>query len=138
MAQFDLIVGSEIPSFTRKQDFDVWNRFAAVNDEFVPIHMDDGPGQEAGFPGAIGMGNLSWAYLHNMLRGWLGEGGEIRKISISYRQPNLRTSTVSTHGKITQVTGAEGGSQVELDLWVDDDAGRVLMNGAATVLVRGS
>jgi acyl dehydratase len=136
MSQLDLTVGAEIPSFTRRQDFDVWNRYAAVNDEFVPIHMDDGAGQEAGFPGAIGMGNLSWAYLHNMLRRWLGEGGEIRKISISYRQPNLRQSTVSTHGKITGVSAAAGATLVELDLWVDDDAGRVLMNGQATVVVR--
>ena len=136
MPQFDLTVGSEIPGFRRRQDFDVWNRYAAVNDEFVPIHMDDEPGQEAGFPGAIGMGNLSWSYLHNMLRDWLGEGGEIRKVSISYRQPNLRKSTVSTHGRITAVTAGAEGAQVELDLWVDDDAGRVLMNGAATVVVR--
>jgi len=134
--QMNLTPGAEIPTFVRKQDFDAWNRYAAVNDEFVPIHMDDGPGREAGFPTAIGMGNLAWAYLHNMLRAWLGDAGEIRKISISYRQPNLRKSTVSTHGKITRVTAGAAGSEVELDLWVDDDAGRVLMNGQATVTVR--
>ena len=34
-------VGDEIPTFERFADFPAWNRYAAVNDEFVPIHMDD-------------------------------------------------------------------------------------------------
>ena len=66
-------VGEELPVFTRTTGFPVWNRFAAVNDEFVPIHMDDTAGQAAGMPGAFGMGNLQLAYLHNLVREWLGE-----------------------------------------------------------------
>ena len=58
----DLTVDSEIPSFVRETGFENWNRFAAVMDEFVPLHMDDAAGQKAGFPGAIGMGNLQWAF----------------------------------------------------------------------------
>ena len=38
-------VGEEIPAFVRQTGFDNWNRYAAVNDEFVPIHMDDEAGQ---------------------------------------------------------------------------------------------
>jgi acyl dehydratase len=136
MSQIDLTPGSETPPFIRKADFDSWNRYAAVNDEFVPIHMDDEAGREAGFPTAIAMGNLAFAYLHNMLRGWLGEGGEIRKICVQYRQPAIRKTTVAARGKITGVNKTAEGSEVELELWVDDDSGRVLVNGSATVLVR--
>ena len=35
MAVIDLTPGSEIPTFVRQQNFHAWNRFAAVNDEFV-------------------------------------------------------------------------------------------------------
>jgi acyl dehydratase len=137
MSQLDLTVGTEIPAFVRKADFHAWNRYAAVNDEFVPIHMDDEAGREAGFPTAVGMGNLAFSYLHAILRGWAGEGGRIRKISVQYRQPVLRKTTVTTHGRIAGARQTAEGTEVDLELWVDDDGGRALLGGQATVLVQG-
>ena len=131
----DITPGTEIPSFVREQDFHAWNRFAAVNDEFVPIHMDDAAGQAAGFPGAIGMGNLSCSYFHNVLRDWLSEQGRIRRVSVQYRQPNNRGSVLTTHGKIVSVTQGAAAREVVIELWMEDDAGRVLMNGEALVEV---
>ena len=134
MPDLDLTVGAEIPPFVRKSDLHAWNRYAAVNDEFVPIHMDDEAGREAGFPSAIGMGNLSFSHLHNALRGWLGDKGRIKSLSTSYRNPNLRKSTVTTHGKIASVTPGSP-TQVEVDLWIDDDGGRLLLEAKAVVEV---
>jgi hypothetical protein len=38
---FDSInVGGEIPAWSRETDFMSWNRYAAVNDEFVHIQMN--------------------------------------------------------------------------------------------------
>src|ERR1700749_2204090 len=73
--------GDELPPFTRVTGLDNWNRYAAVNDEFVPIHMDDEAGREAGYPTAFGMGNLQLAYLHSLVRGWLGDDGVIVSLS---------------------------------------------------------
>ncbi len=133
----DITPGTEIPSFVRQQDFHAWNRFAAVNDEFVPIHMDDAAGINAGFPGAIGMGNLSCSYLHNALRSWLGEQGRICRVSVQYRQPNNRGSVLTTRGKIISATHGPARCEVQIELWMEDDAGRVLMNGEALVEVTG-
>ena len=36
----DVEAGDEIPTFVRQTDMMHWNRYAAVNDEFVYIHMD--------------------------------------------------------------------------------------------------
>ena len=57
----DVEVGQEIPAFERKTDFMHWNRYAAVNEEFVYVHMDDEAGKAAGQGAAFGMGNLRWA-----------------------------------------------------------------------------
>ena len=72
-----IAAGDTVPAFTRHTGFETWNRYAAVNDEFVPIHMDDEAGRAAGYPTAFGMGNLQWAYLHDLLRGWIGDDGRI-------------------------------------------------------------
>ena len=47
----ELTVGMEIPEFQRATGLHNWNRYAAVNSEFVDIHMDDEAGQAAGYPG---------------------------------------------------------------------------------------
>ena len=94
MRALGLSVGEQIPPFVRTTGFAQWNRYAAVNDEFVPIHMDDAAGREAGYPSAIGMGNLQWAFLHNVLREWMGDDGRIEQVACQFRSPNLKDQTV--------------------------------------------
>src|ERR1700744_3085096 len=95
--------GDELPPFTRATGFANWNRYAAVNDEFVPIHMDDGAGQAAGYPTAFGMGNLQWAYLHNLVRAWLGARGSIVSLNCQFRAANTRGMRVTARGVVTSV-----------------------------------
>src|SRR5436190_9344782 len=108
-------VGDEIPVFSRRTGFDVWNRYAAVNDEFVPIHMDDEAGRAASLPGAIGMGTLQWAYLHNVVREWLGESGRILEMSCRFKAMNRKDRLVSAGGRVTAVTPTDDGLHVTLD-----------------------
>ena len=78
-------VGDEVPVFSRLGTLHAWNRYAAVNDEFVDIHMDDESGRQAGYPTAFAMGNLQFAYLNNMLRDWIGDHGRIVGVNVQFR-----------------------------------------------------
>jgi acyl dehydratase len=135
MTQIDLTPGAELPAMVRQTGFAHWNRYAAVNDEFVPIHMDDAAGREAGFPTAVGMGNLIWSYFHRLLRDGLGGQGRIEKISARYSQPNLRDSTITIRAKVAEAVAAADGTRVVFELSAQDDADRQLVTGQATVLV---
>jgi acyl dehydratase len=128
-------VGTELPGLIRTTGFHNWNRYAAVNDEFVPIHMDDDAGRAQGFPGAFGMGNLMWSYLHNLVRDWMGDDGRIVRMGCSFRSPNLRGMTVEARGTVTAVRDEGGELLVDLDLLVvDHDApDTVLVPATATV-----
>jgi acyl dehydratase len=128
-------VGEELPVFTRTTGFPVWNRFAAVNDEFVPIHMDDAAGQAAGMPGAFGMGNLQLAYLHNLVREWLGERGRILRMQCRFRSVNHKGQQVTARGRVTSVQRQVEGLVVELDVWTEDQEGNQLAPGSCTVLI---
>jgi acyl dehydratase len=131
----ELVVGDEIPTFSRTTDLTNWNRFAAVNDEFVPIHADDEAGREAGFPGALGMGNLQWAYLHNLLRQWLGDEICINRLSCQFRRPNLRGQTVTARGRIDAVRVLGDSVIIDLEVWIEDQGGNVLAPGFASVSI---
>jgi acyl dehydratase len=123
----------EIPPFERTTDFEHWNRYAAVNDEFVPIHMDDDAGRAAGYPSAFGMGNLQWAYLHNVLREWIGVDGRIVRIGCQFRGPNLRGAVVTARASVTAVHPSNGETMYDVDVWTEDASGAKIAVGHATV-----
>jgi acyl dehydratase len=119
----DVEVNQEIPSFVRKTDFMSWNRFAAVNDEFVYVHMDDEAGKAAGQGAAFGMGNLRWAYLLNALRDWIGEEGEIRELALQFRAINHKYDVLRTHAVVTEKKQENGEHLVvlEVNVWNQND-----------------
>jgi acyl dehydratase len=127
--------GTQVPVLIRETGFHNWNRYAAVNDEFVPIHMDDEPARAQGFDRAIGMGNLMWAYLHDMLREWMGDDGRIVSMKGSFRAPNLRGMTVEARGTVTGVRDEGGQRLADIDLSVvdHDNPDTVLVPATATV-----
>ena len=131
----DINVGDELPVFVRQPGLHHWNRYAAVNDEFVPIHMDDEAGRAAGYPSAFGQGNLQWSYLHNVLRQWLGDDGTIERLSCTFRGANVKDQTVTARGRITAVSEREGRRVVELDVWTENEAGAPLAPGTARVSI---
>lgn len=134
---FDPQVGDELPPFTRAAGFAEWNRFAAVNDEFVPIHMDDGAGRSAGMSGSIGMGNLQWSYLHNLVRAWLPDGGRILTMACRFNSPSGKGLPVSARGRVSGLESREDGHEVALELWTENSDGTVLAPGTCTVLISG-
>ena len=125
--------GDVLPEFSRTTGLANWNRFAAVNDEFVPIHMDDEAGKAAGYPTAFGMGNLQWAYLHNLVRGWMGDEGRLTAMNCQFRAANTKGMTVTAKGVVKEVRDEGGRRVVDLEVWTEDGEGNKLAPGTATV-----
>jgi acyl dehydratase len=130
-------VGDTFPPFTRDSGFAYWNRYAAVNDEFIPIHMDDESGRSAGYPTAFGMGNLTWAYLHVALHEWFGEQARVAAAGVQYRSAVTRGKRVVVTGTVTAVRPGTGAGQTEVDLALraEDQDGALLAPGTATVVL---
>jgi acyl dehydratase len=124
---------SALPPFVRTTTFANWNRYAAVNDEFIDIHMDADAARAAGLPDAIGMGNLRLAYLHNLLHDWVGGEGDIVELRCEFRGLNLRGDTLSCHAETTGEREVDGHRLVDLDIGVRNQDGAETTPGAATV-----
>jgi acyl dehydratase len=128
-------VGDEIPRRSQPAGFAAWNRFAAINDEFIPIHMDDEAGRAAGYDGAFGMGYLQWSLLHAVVRAWLGGDGRIVEMTCSFRGPSLKGVDVEAGGNVVAIDDGPEGRVITLDIWTR--AGdKVLAPGTAKVLLR--
>ncbi|MEW2622487.1 MaoC/PaaZ C-terminal domain-containing protein [Streptomyces sp. NPDC048106] len=134
----EFTTGSPVPPFVREAGLEAWNRYAAVNDEFVAIHMDDEAGRAAGYPGAIGMGNLIHAWFHAMLEAWLDGRGRLAGLSCRFHAPALKGDEISCAGTVLARERAEDGAEtLRLEIWADRQTGERLVTGTADVVLNG-
>lgn len=131
----DVKEGDEVPVFQRTTDTMHFNRFAAVNDEYGYIHMDDAFARERGQKGVFAMGHLRFCYLHNMLRAWIGDSGSIRRVTCQYRGIQYKGDTVSCRGRVVRKYSDKTEHFVELEVWVENQNGDVLSPGQAIVVL---
>jgi acyl dehydratase len=125
---------SGIPPYVRTTGLANWNRYAAVNDEFIDIHMDDDAARGVGMPGVFGMGNLRIAYLHNLLADWLGDDGDIAEFRCEFRGLNLKGDTLTCSATATGDGELDGLRTTTLDLSVKNQDDAETCPGSATVV----
>lgn len=131
----DVQVGAQVPEFKRQTGYIEWGRFAGANEEYVAIHEDDEAGIASGLPGGIGMGNLRFSYVHNMLEDWIGVEGWIKKVSLQYRGMNLKNDWVVCRGTVTGKYEEGEEHLVELDVSTENGKGEVTAPGKALVML---
>ena len=132
----DIQVGDRLPEWSRKTSFPEWNRYAAVNHEFVPFHMDDDAGRAAGNPkGAFGMGNLRYAYIVNALHDWIGDEGIVREAGCQHRVLNCKDDVLTVVGEVTEKVIEEGEQRVRLEINVVNQDGVRTCPGHAVVVL---
>ena len=132
----DIQVGDRLPEWSRKTSFPEWNRYAAVNHEFVPFHMDDAAGRAAGNPkGAFGMGNLRYAYIVNALHDWIGDTGIVREAGCQHRVLNCKDDVLTVVGEVTEKVIEDGEQRVRLDINVVNQDGVPTCPGHAVVVL---
>ena len=129
----DVQEGQELPSFQRVTTIESWNRYAAAKDEFIIFHQDDDEGRAQGERGAFGMGNVRYAYLHDMLRGWIGLQGEIRRVHVQHRAINNKGDLLTAWGKVTRKYVEEGRHLIDLEIGVTNQDRVLATPGTATV-----
>jgi len=125
---------SEVPPFVRTTGLANWNRYAAVNDEFIDIHMDDESARAVGMPGVFGMGNLRIAYLHNLLADWLGDDGDITELRCEFRGLNLKGDVLTCSAAVADEGELDGLRCSTLDLSVRNQDDVETTPGSATVV----
>jgi acyl dehydratase len=131
----DIAVGDELAPFVRVTDFPEWNRYAAVNDEFIDVHMSADAAQAAGQPDVFGMGNLRIAYAHNVLHDWLDGRGDVAEFGCQFRGLNFRGDELTTWGRVTAVEERGGLRCADVELGVRNQAGDETMPATATVVL---
>ena len=127
--------GTALPAFERTTGFGHWNRYAAVNDEFIDVHMDRAAAQAAGQPDVFGMGNLRIAYVHNALHEWLAGEGDIVEFGCQFRALNFLGDDLRTECVMRESERRGGDALLGFDVNVRNQRDESTMPGTASVLL---
>ena len=128
-------IGDEIPELGRVTDLAHWNRYAAINDEFIPIHMDPADAKAVGQPDVFGMGNLRFGYLHAALDDWLDGAGDIAELGCEFRGMNFKGDELRAGATVTAIETRAGITTIDLDLAVINQDGMNTTPGKASVVL---
>ena len=83
-------------------------------------------------PGVFGMGNLRIAYLHNLLRDWLGDAGDIAEFALRVPRPQPEGRHPHLHGHRHRRAARRRPALVDLELGVQNQDDVETTPGTAT------
>ena len=104
--------GDELPSFVRTPTSPQWNRYAAVNDEFIDVHMSAEAARAAGQPDVFGMGNLRIALRPHAAARLARRPRRHRGVRCQFRALNFRGDALTAHGRVTGTARSATGCTV--------------------------
>ena len=131
----DVKVGGPIPTLVKHPTPRQLVLWAAASGEFSEMHYDKDYALERGFPGIIVHGMLMVSFLGQMVTGWMGEWGTLKKIKTSNRQFILVDEDITCKGSVTKKDIEDGEHLVELELWTENSKEKKCVLGMAQVIL---
>ena len=115
----DVNVGQEIPTLQKFVNTVNITMYCSTVWLMDRIHFDyPFATQRRGLPNIVAPGNMAGDYYVQLLSGWAGEMGNLRKMSIQFRNFMLPGDTLTCGGKVTGKYVQDGKGFVELDLYI--------------------
>ncbi|MBI4965761.1 MAG: hypothetical protein HY913_20960 [Desulfomonile tiedjei] len=115
----DVTEGQEIPSL--EKEVTTVNILMYLSTVWLMdrIHFDyPFATQRRGLPNVVAPGNMAGDYYAELLSSWAGGKGELRKLSVQFRNFMLPGDILACGGKIVKKYIDDGKGYVELDLWL--------------------
>ena len=125
-------VGEELPDLVKHPTTRQLVQYAGAQGDFYEIHYDQEYAHSVALPGVILHGLLKAAFLGQLVTDWLGDRGTLKTFEVSYRGVDVPAHPYRCRGRVTRVAG----NDVELEVWGEDEAGKLTTVGTATVGLR--
>ena len=118
-------------------------KWAGASGDFNPLHYDDSFASSQGVGSRIVHGALKRQWLVQLMTGWIGEQGTLRRFSCRYRAMDWPRKMATTdtseegdtwycRGKVTKKYVEDDEYYVDCDIWIENGKGEVTTPGTAT------
>lgn len=128
----ELRVGDDLPPLTKPPiDRVQIARYAASSGDFNRLHLDEPYAHSVGFPGLFAPGMLPMAFVGQLLTSWLRRG-HVRKLSARFVKIVWPGDELTCRGRIAELRKEGGACYSDVELWVENQKGELVLRGAAT------
>jgi acyl dehydratase len=131
----DVDIGEEISPLVKEPTTTQLVMWAGASGDYNPIHYDKDFAQGRGLAGVIVPGQLTGAFLGQMMTDWIGEEGSLRRLSCSYKGMSYPGEKITCQGKVTRKYVEEGQELVGCKLWAENPKGENVATGTAIVVL---
>ena len=140
----DVEVGTEVTPLVKIATTRMLVQWAGASGDRNPLHYDDDFAKSQGVGAPIVHGALKRAWLGQLVTDWIGEQGELRKLSCRYRGMDyprkMKTmeepqegETWWCKGKVSKKYEDGGEHFAECEIWLENGKGEKTTTGAAVV-----
>ena len=142
----DVEVGTEVTPLAKIATTQMLVLWAGASGDRNPLHYDDDFAKSQGVGAPIVHGALKRAWLGQLVTDWIGEQGELRKLSCRYRGMDyprkMKTmeepqegETWWCKGKVSKKYEDGGEHFVECEIWLENGKGDKTTTGTAVVVL---
>ena len=129
----DVVEGNEITPLAKQPMTTQLVMWAGASGDYNAIHYDNDYALKQGLSGVIVHGQLAGAFLGQMLTDWVGDKGNISKLSLSYKGMNFPGEALACQGKVIKKYVEESRHLVTLRIWAENPRGEKTLTGTAVV-----
>jgi acyl dehydratase len=108
-------------------------QWAGASGDYFELHYDKDFAKSLGNADVLVHGRLEAAYLTQLLTDWIGEKGQIKKMSVQYRGNAFPGQKLLCKGKVTKKYKQGSENLVDLEIFVENPQGQKVTPGTATV-----
>jgi acyl dehydratase len=128
----DVEVGQDIPSLIKHPTSRQLVMWAGATEDFYELHYDKDWADSRNMRIII-HGRLKAAFMGQLMTDWIGDEGELKKITVSYRGLDSPGDDLTCKGKVTGKRTEGDRHLVECEIWTENPKGEKTTQGAAVV-----
>lgn len=131
----DAELGDEITPLLKEPTREQLAAFTTAWGTTTGRFVSDETAQAEGFTGVILPGNMSMAFLAQLLTEWAGTEGKVKRLEVDFRRSVLPGDKLKCTGIITDTAVENGENRVTLDVYIETQKGERALQGTALVLL---
>ncbi len=126
-------IGAELLPLAKEVTLLQMAMFAGATWSFFRIHWDKEYAQSQGITHANMQASLFGAFLSQLLTDWMGQEGELRKLSFQNRVMCFSGDRLTCKGRVVSKYTRDNQGWVECDAWVENQRDENVAPGKATL-----
>ena len=131
----ELVEGMSLPERSLAPDIMDVARFIGAAGFAIPIFLDPVAAQTHGLERPLIPAEYKSAFLLAYLRALAKPNGRVVRLQSGFRRPDYHGNRFTIGGQVTRIEEAEGGREVNLELWIEQATGDRSVRSSAVLLL---